>query len=237
MRDRAAAPDGVDRGVQRRRAGRSPAFSISWRGDRVGQQAGERLGELADGRAVRLHADRVDRRSSGPRPSVSSRSAAAMSSSLVRSSGLDAVARGIASRSGTRSMPITRPAPRCSAIRAAICPIGPSPKTATRAARPGSSAYSTRLPGRGQHVGEVEEALVRRALGHLDRPELGLRDAQVLRLAARHLAVQLGVAEQRRALALLAHLGRLALRVEAALAHPAVPAGDVERDHDAVAAA
>ena len=39
---------------------------------------------------------------------------------------------------------------------------------------------------------------------HLDRAELGLRDAQVLRLAAGHRAVELGVAEQRGALALSA---------------------------------
>jgi hypothetical protein len=43
------------------------------------------------------------------------------------------------------------------------------------------------------------------------------------------------VAEQRRALVLLAHLRRLALRIEAAVTHPAVAAGDVEGDHDAIA--
>jgi hypothetical protein len=62
-----------------------------------------------------------------------------------------------------------------------------------------------------------------------------LRDAQVLGLAAGHLAVQLRVAEQRGALVLVAHLGGLALRVELLVAHPAVAAGDVERDHHAVA--
>jgi hypothetical protein len=62
-----------------------------------------------------------------------------------------------------------------------------------------------------------------------------LRHAQQLCLAARDLAVELRVAEQRRALALLAHLRRLALRLQAAVAHPAVPARDVERDHDPVA--
>ena len=72
-------------------------------------------------------------------------------------------------------------------------------------------AYSHRLPGGGQDVGEEQEAVVGRALGDLDRPVVGLRDAQELRLAARHLAVELGVAEERRAHALLAHLGGLAL--------------------------
>ena len=91
------------------------------------------------------------------------------------------------------------------------------------------------LPGGRQDVGEVGEPVVRRALGQLDVGELGLRHPQVLGLAAGHLAVELGEAEQRRAHALVAHLRRLALRVEVLLAHPAVPAGDLERDGDAVA--
>ena len=91
-----------------------------------------------------------------------------------------------------------------------------------------------RLPGGGQDVGEEHEALVRRALRHLDRHELGLRHPQVLRLGARHLAVQLAEAEQRGAHALVAHLGGLALRVQPLGAHPAVPATDLERHDDPV---
>ena len=52
-----------------------PAFWITWLGDRVGQQRREPVRELADRRAVGLHADRVDHRV-GPRPSVSSRTPA-----------------------------------------------------------------------------------------------------------------------------------------------------------------
>ena len=92
-----------------------------------------------------------------------------------------------------------------------------------------------RLPRGRQHVGEEQVAVVRRPLGDLDRQEVAERDAQELRLAARHLAVELRVAEQRRAGPVLADLGRLALRVQPLAARPAVPAGDVERDHDAVA--
>ena len=110
-------------------------------------------------------------------------------------------------------MPITRPAPRCCAIRQHIWPIGPRPSTTTRAAV-GDRRVLDRLPGGRQHVGEVEEALVGRALGHLDRPVLRLRHAQELGLAAGHLAVELRVAEQRGALAVLAHLRRLALRLQ-----------------------
>jgi hypothetical protein len=91
------------------------------------------------------------------------------------------------------------------------------------------------LPGRGQHVGQEQEALVRRAVRHLDRPELRLRDPQQLGLRPGHVAVQLGVAEQGGAGAVLAVLRRLALGVERLVAHPARAARDVERDDDPVA--
>ena len=61
-----------------------------------------------------------------------------------------------------------------------------------------------------------------------------LRNPQQLGLTTRHLAVELGVAEKRRAFALVPDLGCLALRVELLLAHVAPPAGDVEGDHDSV---
>ncbi len=92
-----------------------------------------------------------------------------------------------------------------------------------------------RLPGSGEHVGQEQEPLVGVLVRHLDRPELGLRHPQQLRLRAGHRPVQGGVAEQPRALALLGDLGGLALREETAGAHPAVPAGDVERDDHPVA--
>ena len=72
------------------------------------------------------------------------------------------------------------------------------------------------LPRRRQHVGEVHEAVVGRAVRDLDRAVLRLRHAQQLGLGARHLAVELRVAEQRRALVVLAHLRRLALRLQPA---------------------
>ena len=92
-----------------------------------------------------------------------------------------------------------------------------------------------RLPRRGQHVRQVDEARVRWPLRDLDVGELRLRDPEVLRLAAGHLAIQLGVAEQRGTHPLLADLGGLALGVQLLVAHEAVPAGDLERQHHAVA--
>jgi hypothetical protein len=54
-------------------------------------------------------------------------------------------------------------------------------------------------------------------------------------LAAGDGAVELREPEERGAHALLAHLRRLALRVEVLIAHEAVPARDLERDDDAIA--
>ena len=105
-------------------------------------------------------------------------------------------------------------------MRAVIWPIGPSPKTTTLP--PGGHRRELEgLPRRRQDVGEEQEALVGRTLGDLDRPEVRLGDPQQLGLPAGDLAVELRVAEERRALVLLAHLGRLALGEELLAAHPA----------------
>jgi hypothetical protein len=92
-----------------------------------------------------------------------------------------------------------------------------------------------RLPGRRQDVRQVDEALVRKLFRHLDVRVVRVRHAQELGLAAGLIAVQLRVAEQRRAHALLAHLGGLALGLEALVAHEAAAAGDLERNDHAVA--
>ena len=91
-----------------------------------------------------------------------------------------------------------------------------------------------RLPRRGQHVGQVEEAVVGRALGHLDRVVVGATDAEVLRLRAGHGAVELGVAVERGTHPLFADLGGLALRLQAEVAHLAGAAGDLEGYDDPV---
>jgi hypothetical protein len=64
---------------------------------------------------------------------------------------------------------------------------------------------------------------------------LRLRHAQELGLPAGYLAIELRVSEQRRAHALLAHLRGLTLGLQALVAHVAVAAGHLERDHHAVA--
>ena len=150
------------------------------------------------GDAVRLHADRVDHRVGAAAVGELADARRRRRRTARRDvDHLDTARRDRASRSGTRSTPITR-APRCWAIRAAMSPIGPSPRTASSVPPSGTSAYSTAC----QAVGSTSERKRKRSSGgpsgHLDRPELGLRDAQVLRLAAGHLAVQLGVAEERR---------------------------------------
>src|SRR5581483_11989492 len=92
-----------------------------------------------------------------------------------------------------------------------------------------------RLPSGRQHVGEKQKTFVVRTFRYLDRAELCLRHAQVFGLSARHLTMQLGVAEQRRAIAVFAHLRGFALRVELPIAHPATSAGDPERHDNAIA--
>ncbi len=64
--------------------------------------------------------------------------------------------------------------------------------------------------------------------------ELGLRHSQKFGLPAGHRAVQLGVAEQRGAHALVAHLRRLALGEQLQIAHIATAAGDLEGNDHAV---
>ena len=81
----------------------------------------------------------------------------------------------------------------------------------------------------------MTRAPIRRSNRHLDRSELRLRHPQVLRLAARHLSAQFGIAEQCRSALLRADLCRLALREQLVLAHPAMSARNIERHHDPVA--
>ena len=186
------------------------------------------------GDAVGLHADRVDHGvRAAPVGQLAHRLARRRRRSR-RSSDLDAVLAARSSRSGTRSMPITCRRRGACAIRHAIVADRAEPEH-DDAAAVGHRRVLDGLPRRRQHVGQVHEAVVGRSVGHLDRAVLGLRHPQVLGLPAGHLAVELGVAEQRRARALLVDLRRLALRLQALVAHVAVTAGDVERDHDAVA--
>jgi hypothetical protein len=99
----------------------------------------------------------------------------------------------------------------------------------------GHSGVLHGLPGGRQDVREIDKAVIRRPLGHQDVGELGLRYAEVFGLTAWHPAVQLGVAEQCSPAALTAYLGRLTLGVERTFTHPAVTAGNLERDDDAIA--
>ena len=91
------------------------------------------------------------------------------------------------------------------------------------------------LPCGRQHIGQIHVALVGTLVGHLDVGVLRLGHPQVLSLPAGHLAVELGVAEQGGARALIAVLRGLALALQPLAAHEAVPAADVERDHHPIA--
>ena len=99
----------------------------------------------------------------------------------------------------------------------------------------GTSAYSTPCQAVGRMSLRIEVALIGQVGADHDVVVIGERHAQVLGLTAGHLPVELRVAEQRGAAAVLAHLGGLALRLQPARAHEALAARDVERDDDAVA--
>src|SRR5215216_1560298 len=93
------------------------------------------------------------------------------------------------------------------------------------------------LPCCRQDVREVQEPLVGRAfslLWYLYGAEVGLRHAQVLRLPAGNLTVELCVAKESRTLVVLSNLCRLALGIELPVAHVAVPTRDIKRHNYSV---
>jgi hypothetical protein len=99
----------------------------------------------------------------------------------------------------------------------------------------GDTGVDNRLPGSRQYVGKVDESVIDRTVRYLDRSEVCLWNADELRLATRHASVQLGVAEEGRALAVLSDLGSFALAVKLPVAHEAMSARDVERNDYPVA--
>ena len=174
---------------------------------------------------------------SGPRPPVSSRSASGTLSTASRSMVSAPRARARASRSGDQ-VDDDDPLDALLVRRR----DGELPDRTGAEHRQGAAlghvGVHHALPGGGQDVREVEEPLVVDVgvvSGDDDRPEVGVRHPHQLGLTAGHLAVERGVAEEARALALVAVLGRLALGEQPSGAHPAGAAGDVEGHHDPVA--
>ncbi len=72
-------------------------------------------------------------------------------------------------------------------------------------------------------------------MGNADRSVVGVGYAQEFGLAAGDPSVELRVPEQGCAAAVFVDLGGFTLRLQPGVAHGAVPVGDVERNHDAVA--
>ncbi|KOG41146.1 hypothetical protein ADK74_21515 [Streptomyces decoyicus] len=71
---------------------------------------------------------------------------------------------------------MTLPAPWCRAMRAAMSPIGPQPQDRDGPALRDADV-SDGLPRGRENVGEVDVALVRRAVGHFDRESVAEGDA------------------------------------------------------------
>ena len=138
-------------------------------------------------------------------------------------------------------MAITRSAPSRKALLIANCPTGPQPQIGDRLAAFEVAEIGGHEAGR-EDVRQKQDLLVAQALRHLDRADVGVGHAQVLRLATGIAAEHVGIAEQagrRMSPQLLGHLvirvRALAARKEALLAEEALAAGDRERHHDAVA--
>ena len=91
------------------------------------------------------------------------------------------------------------------------------------------------LPGRRQDVAEKQVALVGQVGVDLHRVEVGVLHPHKLGLPTGDATVDLGVAVERRAGLLVAVLGGLALRGQAARAHVAKATRDDERNDDTVA--
>jgi hypothetical protein len=200
----------------------------------VRQQSSRLVHELGRGRAMRLHSHRVD-------DGIGAASRGAYLDLLHRVGArcVDRV-RAILARElealGNdvhREDPIDAPVPRDPHAHLA----DRAETVDGQASALGSVRVCDCLPRRWQDVREEEEAIIGRPLRDLDRSEVGHRDAQVLCLAPRDLAVQLRVSEECRALVVLPHLRCLTLREELAVAHPAVATGDVEGNDDTVAGA
>jgi hypothetical protein len=177
--------------------------------DGVGQQPSEPVRELADRRAVRLHADGVD-----------DRDRAAAIREATHSLGKVVVLVEVERDHAVAARALEPLGHQVDADDLRGAPVLGDPRAhlADRAEAENEDGLAVRhvgvldgLPRGGQHVGEVDEAVVGRPLRDLDRPVLGLRHPQELGLAARYLAVELGVAEQRRAGPIVADLGGLAL--------------------------
>ena len=182
-RDRAAAADEFDRQVERAQPVDAGVL-ISRRATASGSRPAS-FCAIAAPVAPCASMPTASMTASGPRPPVSSRTASTMSRRVADVERVHAVrvrrARAARARDRARSR---GSAPRCWAIRVAISPIGPRPITATLPPC-GSLRVLDRLPRGRQDVGEEQEAVVGRAVGHLDRAVLRLRHAQELGLAAR----------------------------------------------------
>ncbi len=230
-RDRAAAADDLDRRVQRGELRHAEVLHHRLR-QLVGQQPGELVRDPGDRGAVGLHADGVDDR-------VGSTAVGQLTDRPGEVVVLFEIQRFGATSAHPRQ-PLRDKIDADHALAAVLgdpgghIPNRPQTEHDQRSTI-GHVGIFDALPSRRQHIGEEHEAIIRRALRNLDRQEVPKRNAQQLGLSARHLAVQLGVAKQRRTGAVLVHLGGLALRMQAVSAHPAVAAGNVEWDDDSVA--
>ena len=236
-------PSAVDAGNRDRAALAAGADGLPKRMRPIGRHEHRRLGAVVPGverRAVRFEADRVDARvRTLPAGHVAER---------VEHVDVLVVQRLGAALRGRELEPFGEAIDRDDAFGAEQ--IGALDRELTdrtaapdrhRVARLDLAVLGRHVAGR-EDVGEKQDLLVGEGVRHLQRSDVGKRDARVFRLAAGIAAVHVRVAEQARrgiAVELLRHprirIRVVAQRPELLLAEVAAAARDGERHHDAIA--
>lgn len=231
--DGAAPPHEVDGEVESREPVHAEAPHHP-RGQRVRQQGGQALGALRQGRSVGFHADGVDH-------GIGAAAVRQLAHRVGEARSLSGEVEGVAAVCGGAPEAFGYEVDADDPARAPVggdtgghVADGTEPEDGHGGAGRNRGVLDG-LPGGGQDVGEVHEAVVGSVGRDGDGKRVAEGHAEVLGLPARHLPVQLRVAEESRAAAVLVHLGGLALRVQPLAARVAAAAGNIERHHDPVA--
>ena len=186
--DGSAAANDVDRRVHRREPVDSGLLHDRL-GHEVGQVGGEPLHHRCPGRPVRLHADGVDHR-------VGSAPASQFANHVAEIVFMIIEVDHLGSAIGRPLQPLRNKINCDHPLDRSPVPGDPHGHVTDRSeaehdqgAAVGDGGVLQRLPGRGQHVGEEQEAVVVVLVGHVQLHEVGDGDQEVLRLAAGKLAV------------------------------------------------
>ncbi len=230
-RDGAAASHDIDGRIQRVKPVHSCFLHQRFR-DRRGQESCRRLGKLGHRRPVRFHPHGVDHRIGAATVGAVADDVAEIAARITEVDRLHTAGSGT---SEPFRHQIDRDHARTPMHGDTSCHLADRTQPQHRDRAPVRNVrVFHRLPGGGQHVREVGEAVVRRPIRNLDVSRIGQGHTEILRLRTRHAAVQLRVAEKCCATPLFPNLSRFTLRLEPVVAHEAAAARDLERDDHSV---